>query len=403
MIKPSFIIALFGLLVLMAIGFLLIHGDRPQVEAQLDPGKPLIVPFDVTTAQSISIKKGDVAVTMERKDKKWVMTSLKNRPVKDERISQLLGNLNMARIDSLREGADKNFALDEKGRTLLTVDRGAAKTELILGKTGEGVKSFVRKDATGPIYEVDKALDTDSGVRLEKEERVLDPSYFFDLGVLAVNAEDVMDIIIKKGHSVVRLQKVVPGKGPVEPKQELGKDDPKPVWWITEPFGGATPDESAIARIAAQMHFNARGYADTVPEKDRGLDKPAAKVKIRLKDGTEQNLTFGKVEPSEVIVAVEGRADPYRIDKYVYDAIAMDAGELIKKDNADIRLEGSNNNGAPTPPNGQAPQNPNAPPHARPRPPMPNIPPAPPEEQHPVPPAPAPSPDLPKDKAEEKK
>jgi hypothetical protein len=163
---------------------------------------------------------------------------------------------------------------------------------------------------------------------------VLDPSYFYDLTVLNINTDDLIDIAIKKGHDVLRLQKVIPGKGPLQPKQEPGKDDPKPVWWITEPDAGAA-DDAAIARLTGQTHFNAKAYADTVPEKDRGFDKPAAKVKLRLKDGTEHSIIFGKVDPSEVFVQVEGRPDPYKIDKYIFDALTQDAGELKKKEAAE--------------------------------------------------------------------
>jgi hypothetical protein len=341
MIKPSLIFFLFGACVLLVLGFLVIKSDRPSIDMgdqkspeklTNSPGSPIVLPFDVSKVESINVKKGDVTIKMDKKDKNWVMTSHKDRPVKAERVDMLLGNMNLAKVEDLREGKDTAFALDEKNRTELTVSRGAEKTVLYLGKTVQGLKCFVRRDPSGDIFEIDKALDADSGVRPEKtDERNLDPSYFFDLKILSLNADDLIDIAIKKDHDVVRLQKVIPGKGPVQPKQELNKDDPKPVWWITEPEGSAV-DEGAVTRITSQLTINAKSYADTVPEKDRGFDKPAAKAKLRLKDGTEYNLVFGKVDAQDVFLQIEGRPDPYKIDKYVYDAIVQKFADLKKKD-----------------------------------------------------------------------
>ena len=422
MIKPSFIFVLFGILVAMALAFLLTRGDRPIVNPPEDGGKQLIVPFDITTAEAITIKKGDVTIKLECKDKKWTMASLKNRPVKTERVDMLMSNLNMARVEDKRSGEPSAFDLDEKGGTLVTIDRGSARTEVMLGKTFEPLHSFVRGE-NGKVLVVNKSLDTDAGIRLEdKEKRVLDPSYFYDLNALNINADDVIDIAIKKGHDIIRIQKVIPGKGPLQPRQEAAKDDPKPVWWITEPDAGAV-DDGAIARLVAMTHFPAKAYADTVPEKDRGFDKPAAKVKVRVKDGSEFGLIFGKVDPAEVIVQVEGRPDPYKIDKYIYDALTQDLGELKKKD-ADAPAPRSQGDGFPPgpPPHPIAQPHPGVGPESFPdgtkltpeqieaikqkiRPPIViphNVPPPPPEQKPALPPAVIKQPDE-KPKPEEKK
>ena len=359
MIKPGLIFLLFAVCVLLTLGFFLIKGDRQDIKLPTDPGKPIVKPFDINSAQRITVKKGDATITLEKKDKNWIMTSLKDRAVNTERVVMLLSNLNLAKIEDTREGKETAFSLDEKNRTELTVDRGAEKTVLYLGKTVEGLKCFVRQEPTGPIFEVDKALDQNSGVRSEKaDERVLDPAYFFDLKILAINADDLIDIVIKKDHDVVRLQKVIAGKGPLAPKQELGNDDPKPVWWITEPEGFAV-DDNAVTRITSQLNINAKSYADTIPEKDRGFDKPTAKVKVRLKDGSEHTLVFGKVDNQDVFLQVDDRGDPYKIDKYVYDALVQKADDLKKKDTATPDNNAPRNDGQSQhgPPNGFPPNN----------------------------------------------
>ncbi len=352
--KPSAILFLLALLVLLAAGLFLVQGERPVAEAPTDTGK-LLKNFSGDSVKNIEIKKGDVAVKLDRKDKNWVMSSHKDRPVNVMRVDSLLNNIRDAAIEKTRKGSDSMFSLDEKGRTELTIAGEASKTTLYVGKSPDYSKSFVRTDPKGAILEIDKGIDTDAGLRSEKDERILDPSYFYDLKVLGnVNADDVIDISIKKGNDVVRVQKVLPGKNePIEPKQEL-KPGEKPIWWMTEPEG-APADEGAAGSIASNLAgLTAKSYADNVPEKDRGLDKPIAKVKLRLKDGTEHTFTFGKAEGDDVVMSVSGKPDPYKVYKYVYDNVNKD----LKKKDEDKKEPGDPHSGLPgfnqpggTPPN----------------------------------------------------
>jgi hypothetical protein len=240
-------------------------------------------------------------------------------------VDTLLDNVRIAGKEGTRSSTnDALFELDEKGRTEALFESETSKVALYLGKSPDYNKSFVRTEAGGPIFEVDRGLDTDAGVRTEGDKRILDPAYFYDLNIkLAPSADDIIDIAVKKGHEVVRVQKVLPGMGPVLPKQELGKDE-KPVWWLTEPEG-APADDSNISSITSNFsNLTAKSYADNVPEKDRGLDKPTAKVVVRLKDGTQQTLTFGKVDSDDVILSVAGKPDPYKVYKYVYESVTKD-------------------------------------------------------------------------------
>jgi hypothetical protein len=120
---------------------------------------------------------------------------------------------------------------------------------------------------------------------------------------------------------------------------------------MTEPEG-APADEGAAGSIASNLAgLTAKSYADNVPEKDRGLDKPIAKVKLRLKDGTEHTFTFGKAEGDDVVMSVSGKPDPYKVYKYVYDNVNKDLKKKDddKKDPADPHsgLPGFNPGGTP--------------------------------------------------------
>ena len=326
MIKPNMIIVLLLLCALLGVGFLLIKGDRPAVKPPSGQGEKLLKGFNRDSVKTIEIKKGGVTLKLLKKDKEkdWTLASHKGRAAKRDRVDTLLDNVGMASKDPRNSTDAKLFHLDEKNRTEAVFESDAAKVTLYIGKSPDYNKSFVRTEEGGPIYEVDRGLDTDAGVRTEGDNRILDPAYFYDLSIkLASSADDIIDIAVKKGHEVVRVQKVLPGKGPVQPKQELGKDE-KPVWWVTEPEGGPA-DDSNVSSIASNFtNLNAKSYADNVPEKERGLDKPSAKVVLRLKDGTQQTLTFGKIDSDDVILSIAGKPDPYKVYKYVYDSVTKD-------------------------------------------------------------------------------
>jgi hypothetical protein len=339
MIKPNFLIALAVLCVAIGLGYFLIQGDRPSWSHTGKVGEHVLDVFDKNEVKSVTLKKSDLTIKIDKSDKNWVMASHKNRPVLNERMDALFASVIAAQIVNTRTGKDDLFALDEKGRTELTIDRGSASSKLYVGKQAEGISSFLRKELTGEILEVDKNLDNDAGIRTEKEDRILDPRHFYDLKGLNIGNEDIIEVAIKKGNDVVRLQKVLPGKGPLEPKQEIGKDDPKPVWWLTEQEGAAV-DDAAVTNIVSNISFTFKDYAGDLPAKDLGLDKPTAKVKVRLKDGSEKHLIFGNTDAAEpgkpnekfAVVQVEGKPEPYKIEKYIFESIVKDAKDIKKKE-----------------------------------------------------------------------
>ncbi|HEY3324319.1 MAG TPA: DUF4340 domain-containing protein [Planctomycetota bacterium] len=385
MIKPNIIVILVGICAVLVAAVFLVSGDRPKVSTAINSNAPLVKTFVPDSIKTVSIKKGDVEIKLQKKDKNWVMTSQKDRPAQTDRVTTLLNNIRDAKVENSRKAALKTFDLEEKGpasRTELVAESDVGKTTLFLGKNVEYSKCFVQTEAGGPVYEVDKGLDTDAGMKTEKDARILDAAYFYDLKVLNLTSDDIIDIAIKKGNEVTRVQKVLPGsKEPLKPKEEL-KPSEKPIWWITEPEGAAADDSNVGSICSTLATLNVKSYADTVPEKDRGFDKPTAKVKLRLKDGSEQTITFGKIDGDDVLVSVAGKPDPYKVYKYVYENITKD----LKKKDEEKKPEGS----AGMPPGMPPGMSPGMPPaHPPVTPPMPTLPKAEKKAEAPIPPPPA--------------
>ena len=332
MIKPSTILVLLGLCALLALGFLVLKSSRP-VPKPAEPFGSRLFPDGLGDVKSIEIKKDGVTLKLDRKNKDWFMTSQKNRPAKSERVSQLLTDSATASIIGPRSGAASLFKLDEQNRITVSFIRETGKTELFVGKSSDYSKAFVRTTPDGPILEIDRSLDNSAGVKTDVDVRTLDPALFYDLKLLALNANDVIELDITKKNEVIRLQRVIPGKGPLEPKQEPPKDGPQPEWRITAPENMAAEDGAVGRATSALANLNAKGYADEIEPGKAHLDDPLAKVKVRLKDGSEHDLVFGlELDKDDIILAVDGKPELYKVNGYIYEGLAQKLEDLKKKE-----------------------------------------------------------------------
>ncbi|HYF48463.1 MAG TPA: DUF4340 domain-containing protein [Planctomycetota bacterium] len=339
MIKPSVILALLVLLVLMAVGIFVYQGDRPSIKPVEKVGSPVLKDAKLTNVTAIDIKKGDVAVRLEQKaEKQWIVASHNGRPAKLDRIDQLVLDVGQAKIESTREGKPETFGLDEKSQAQVHVTSGGEKYSLIVGKSPDYSKAFVKTDAAGPIYEVDKGLDMSIGVRTDKDERVLDPTYFYDLKLISVPVDDIIDITVTKGKDTVRVRRAIVDKELIEPKTEVAKDA-KLEWRIVEP-SQQPADDGAVGRITNQfIAMNFKKYVEGVSDKDAGLDNPSAKVAIKTKDGAEHVLTFGKIDGEDVYLSINGRSDKFMIYKFTFDQVALTLDDLKKKEPPKANVE----------------------------------------------------------------
>ena len=350
--------------VVLVLGLLLVNflmADRqPKTHSSGDARGPLMSKdFKSDAVSSISLKKGGTAIDLVRKEKEWVMPLQKNRTAKVDRIVKLLGDVEAAYNSGTRVGKNLDpFELSPSMRTEMTLDAGGKKSTLFVGKNLPETGSFVQREASGPVLEVDKFLATDAGVREEKGATVLDPAFFYDLKIFSDSADDAIDVVIKKGNEVFRVQKVLPGKGPVKAHQKLEKDE-KPEWWITEPDGAAAEESKVRSICSTVLNLTGKGYADEIAEKDRGFDKPPAKILIRLKDGEERAMTFGKIDNDDVLVSAVGKADAFKVNKYVYDTCTKTEDvrkKEEKKDDSEKRDEPAKPFAPPTAPKVEGPK-----------------------------------------------
>ena len=361
---------------LLGVAYWLTPSRRPTPTLPVDEpfkrGAVLFPAFKKDDAKVVSIRKGDRAVKLEKTaDNKWVMASHQNRKVNGDTVDDLLKSIGNAAVEERRPGSADKFDLDEANRTEIEVLGAENKSlaKVFVGKSPEWQKCFVRLPGREENLELNENFEYKAQVTTEKDVRTLSPEKWYDLKLLRINQDDVIDVAIKKGHDTWRIQKVVPGQGPVQPgkepekkqekkegeqkdekkeekteepkkeepkkeepkKEEPKKEEPKPVWWVTEPEG-CEADESACSGIASSAAWlDAKGYADELKPEERGLDNPTAKTRLTLKDGATHTLIFGKVADDYVVMQMEGKPEIWKIEKYTYESFTKPLDKLKKE------------------------------------------------------------------------
>ncbi|MCW8132232.1 MAG: hypothetical protein KIS92_17930 [Planctomycetota bacterium] len=400
--NAKILLMLAALLALLLAAYLLMptervtqNGGSPGVKA----GEPLLPAFDPSKARSIAIKKGDRSVTLAWKDgARWNIATLKDRRANLQKVRLLLTALHDATVRGDRPGSLQNFGLDPERRTALEVlgEGGAPLAKLWIGNSAQFEACFAMTQDGETALELYPDLESMVGMQTEGEARALNPESWYDLVICQYRGGDAIEFAVKRGHETIRVQKTIPGKGPLEPKtpEELKqideeeakksdaerKSDPKPVWWITEPEGLPANEGAAASVYNNGSQLYAKGYADDIKPELLGFDPPTAKTRVVLRDGTAYTFILGAVikdaEGKETgLVKLEGEPDVWKIEGFTHHALCPTLAALKKET-----------------PGGEAktaesPETKTPEPHE----PKPNIPEAPPVEREVIPDAPPPA------------
>lgn len=341
-------------LALLGGAYLAVRGNRIQPPARgeqdLKPGDALAEGFDPGKARTVRIAKSGRTVELARKpNEPWLIASNKNRRAKQEYVIGLLNGLGAAAVIEDRPGALNNFALDEARRMSLEVlgEDGAPLARLYIGQSPAYGQCFVQRQGAQAVLLVNHDLEGVCGTHTEGETRELNSDYWYDLIVCRIRPADVIEFAIKRGHELVRVQKVLPGQGPVVPKTpealkqeaaeeaklspEERKARPKPVWWITEPEGLPVNDSNCAAVYNGVSELYSKGYADDVKPEELGLNPPQVRTRIIVRDGKTVTFLLGKRFETFGIMQIEGEPEAWKIEPFTYDSFAQPLDKLKKE------------------------------------------------------------------------
>jgi hypothetical protein len=388
------LIILGGGFLVLVIAFLLVKPSRPVVTsgAGSKAGQALFADFKPDEAKALKLVKGDRTIQLAKKDDKWVVASKGDRPADDGRIKGLLDAIREAKVKEDRAGSQETFELDEKRRLTIQVSGADDKTlaAVTAGKSPDYGTIFVL-DGQGDaakILLVDQNFAEKAQVSTEKDKQTLSEDKWYDLKLLRITAEDVIDVAFQKGDQKWRIQKVIPGEGPVKPqpkgtekkdtakkdevkteakaeekkdaakteekkdgekkadeaakdapKAEEKKEEKKPVWRITEPQDAEANETECTSVGSALAWLDAKGYADELKPEEQGFDKPEATTRIVLKDGTTHTIVFGKFVKNEksetdsyATAKLDDKPQVWKVDKYAFDNLTKGLDKLKKEE-----------------------------------------------------------------------
>lgn len=342
-------------LALLGGAYLAVRGNRVQPSARgerdLKPGDALAEGFDPGKVRTVRIAKSGRTVELARKpNEPWLIASLKNRRAKQENVIGLLNGLGAATVIEDRPGALDNFGLGEAKRMSLDVlgENGAPLARLYVGQSPAYGQCFVQRQGAQAVLLVNQDLEGVCGTHTEGETRELNNDYWYDLIVCRIRPTDVIEFAIKRGHELVRVQKTLPGQGPILPKTlealkqeaeeeaklspEERKTRPRPVWWITEPEGLPVNDSNCAAVYNGVSELYSKGYADDVKPEELGLNPPRVRTRIVVRDGKSITFLLGKRFETFGILQVEGEPEAWKIEPFTYDSFVQPLERLKKED-----------------------------------------------------------------------
>lgn len=354
--KPKTLLLLFAFLAVLFGLYLLVPGTTlitGQSGRKWKPGERLFPNYAKTRAREIVLSKGGVTVRLKKTGAEiWSVlhggeTGGQPRRALREPMDELLKTLADAAPVESRKADLATFGLDDAHKTTLEVtgEDGSVIAKAEIGVAPSYDKCFARVPEFDDVLEIDRNLEAASLHTTRGEERVLDETVWYDLQVLRFEQENVKEFVIerpgKKGPERIRLEKTEPpAPPPPVPLGEAEKKTEPPVWKIVEPApdAGEADFGSATRVFVTAAHLYASGYADDIPEAERGLAQPQAKLTVKLADGTTYRLLFGKAVPSKegkedgfAVTQVEGHPEVWKIAYYNYASMSLGTDDLRKK------------------------------------------------------------------------
>lgn len=259
-------------------------------------------------ADAIDVVRGwlaaspDTTIELRRTPDGWVAASAHDWPVREDRVTTLLGMLEGLSGEKRSSSADvlADYQLDDETGFHLVAgsDGGTELLHLVVGKNARG-GDFVRRDGSNDVYLTAAGIRSSFG--LWGETPTISQRQWIDTEVLKVDAKEI-DAVTIDGDGVElaltrQFEELPPSSADDEEGADLGGEPGLDRNAYTyAPDGAGEIDKAKADRLVRSA---ASLYAYDVADPDSidayGLGGDAALVTIRMSDGTEHHLRFGEI------------------------------------------------------------------------------------------------------------
>ncbi|MCD6508578.1 DUF4340 domain-containing protein [Candidatus Poribacteria bacterium] len=301
---------LYVLLIILA--FLVIIAlvmERPFGKGEKKKEEALFPRFDRAQVEKVEITENGETVELKREGDEWIVPTAKGYPADETAVDKMFDEMDeMTTKELISENPDKHpkFKVNEDGIEVKMLGKNdKTLAHFFVGKMGpDFISTYVRRADSKKVYLIPRTLRPVFGKG---------KTGWCDKEVLSFNVDDVSEVEIEDSGSSISLKKTDKG------------------WEMTKPEK-AEADKDAVEGILRTLsNFKADDVEIKKSESECGLDVPSSKVMIKLKDGTEKILRFGKEQNSRRYLKVDGKDQIFVVYKYRVSKIFKKPEDLKAK------------------------------------------------------------------------
>ncbi len=350
------------LLVVLVVAVVLLK--RPPAPTKLadEVGFERILPASLTAdaIQGIDLYQGekkDDSVQLRRQGDTWVAASYHNAPVKADKVSQLLDNVNGLEGD-IR--ADKAEVLDafklqdaQALHLLIYTDKPDKPEAHLLAGKGSGRSGFVRSAEQNRVYSVNLNLRTEAGIYGDETDKAPEAKPWLNLQLHDIPKDQVTGVELQTPERKLQLalKKPEPEKPADKEKSEASeakseeakedKPEARPEWELLEPKVSYPLKQGVVEGMMSTLR-TLRGDDVVAPDKmaEYGLDNPSYRAVLTVeeegKDARKVTVAVGKTvseEDEKRYVRLEQDGSPvYLLPKWSFNQVFPTLGTILTLD-----------------------------------------------------------------------
>jgi hypothetical protein len=362
MLKNRSLIILAAILVVLAVISFMQRSSHRDATSHSDTSPVLSGGFDQDKLQKIEVGYGPQkeAVVLERLPDGWVVRTAYSHPASQQRIDNLLTNLQDLGGEFRSDAADvlPDYGFTDSTTVTITgygAEATAPLFSLEIGKKPQGsVGNFVKLPGNSAVYLTRKGILSSLGIYGEPETPK--SKHFLELTAQQLERLDVDAITIHDGDSVIAMDK------------EFAMIEPEPVKTDTAGVDTTAAGIAAADSLAAQPQIDRNTYEwritapvnklamktkgdqvlsgvatvravdiddPGVDPAEYGLDNPQRWVEIKLQDGSTVTLQFGNERPESegqqagIYLRIGGKDSVWVVSKYQMDNIFKKLEDLL--------------------------------------------------------------------------
>ncbi|MGC9317551.1 MAG: DUF4340 domain-containing protein [Armatimonadota bacterium] len=251
------------------------------------PEEKEVFGLDIKDVTSLRVERKDhEPIVIERRDDRWFITSPIEALADEDDAKRMIEAVTQLKPQSSRTGidlADEQYGLGEPDLVAEVTYGGGRTARVEVGEeTAMGSSRYARIGGD-PVAETDTLYIVGATLRTTLWK---DATEIREKQVVLLEPEDVQRVELAHGEEQIVLARA-------EPEAHVK-------WWMRKPLQVAADEFNVKQLVRSLGDMRAEDFLEAEAEVDPGFDKPQARLGLRLKEGRDLTVTFGKTDTREV-------------------------------------------------------------------------------------------------------